>query len=149
SRPTVELLEDRINPSTPAIGLFNTGVDAGGAVLADGAFDPHYTLITSADPGNPGPASFVANQTHPNPFDNWLADTATSKWIAPSADQVTGNPAGTYTYQTTFDLTGVNPASVEIAGQWAADNTGTDIILNGTHLGFTSPGFNAFTPFTL
>jgi hypothetical protein len=29
------------------------------------------------------------------------------------------------------------------------DNTGTDIVLNGTSTGFTSAGFNALAPFTI
>ena len=35
--------------------LFGTGVDGNGALLTNGAVDPHYTLTTSADPDYPGP----------------------------------------------------------------------------------------------
>ncbi len=40
------------------------------------------------------------------PMPPWLANGGSSKWLAPRADQSGSAPAGTYTYRTTFDLTG-------------------------------------------
>jgi hypothetical protein len=34
-------------------------------------------------------------------------------------------------------------------GGWATDNTGTDILVNGTSTGITCPGFVSLTPFIL
>ena len=44
---------------------------------------------------------------------------------------------------------GENPSSVWITGDWATDNTGLDILVNGTSTGQTSPGFGTLTPFSL
>src|SRR5712691_5185818 len=46
---------DGISSTCP--GAFNTGVDASGAALPDGAVDPHYTLIESADAKAVGPSA--------------------------------------------------------------------------------------------
>src|SRR5262249_27050780 len=129
----VELLEDRTLPSTVGFGLYNTAVDVAGSVLADGSVDPHYTLTQSADAGAPGPNAFVVNQPLPG---GWLADNASSKWIAPSANQNGGgNAPGNYTYRTTFNLPSfIDATTARIGGQWAADDTGTAILLNGTDI---------------
>src|SRR5207245_7622204 len=78
----------------------------------------------------------------------WLGDGPNSKWIAPRVDAANGNAVGTYTYRTTFDLTGLNPATAVLTGQFASDN-GATIKLNGVTVGPTSPTFNAFTVFTI
>jgi hypothetical protein len=41
-----------------------------------------------------------------------------------------------YDYRTTFDLTGFNLSTVTINGQWAADNQGFGILLNGVDTGY-------------
>ncbi len=129
----------------PIAGVFGTGVDDNHALLANGATDPHYMLAASAELG---PDAFVVIDGQ-FPIGPWLLSGPNSKWIAPMADQTTGNLPGSYTYETTFDLTGFDPAQVQLAGQWAVDNTGTDIMVNGNSTGFTSPGFTGFTPFTI
>jgi uncharacterized repeat protein (TIGR01451 family) len=128
------------------IPLFNTGA------TAEGSVDPHYTLIQSADPAFPGPNAFVALTTgYPLPGP-WIPNNATSKWIAPQADQSGGNASGLYIFRTTFDLTGLNPSTAVITGQWTTDNNGVDILINGVSTGFTTP-FEAFSqgffPFTI
>src|SRR5687768_11366988 len=60
----------------PIPGLFNTGVDNSGAVLAGGAVDPHYSLT--------GGTAFVAD---PAGTGFWAPNTLTSKWIAPATNQ--------------------------------------------------------------
>jgi len=125
--------------------LFNTGLAAGGSV------DPHYKLTHSADESFPGPDAIVANP----PAGAWVSNTSTSKWISPSANQTQspggGNPVGTYTYRTTFDLTGLDPGSASITGQWATDNAGMDILINGISTGQTIgiAEFAHFTPFSI
>ena len=39
--------------------LRNTGIASGGGTLPDGALDPHYELVQSADTNFPGPSAFV------------------------------------------------------------------------------------------
>jgi hypothetical protein len=83
------------------------------------------------------------------PIPPWLASGPNSKWIAPLADQTVGVAEGPYTFTTSFDLTGYDVAHVSLVGQWAVDNTGADILVNGTSTGITSPGFTTFTPFRI
>jgi len=134
-------------PYRPIPGIFGTGVDANGALLAAGATDPHYILSASADPGFPGPDAIVINEGFPIP--PWVANGPDSKWIAPMAAQGTGNAEGDYTYQTTFNLTGYDLSKVRVVGSWAVDNTGLDILVNGVSTGITSPGFGSYVSFTI
>jgi hypothetical protein len=113
--------------------------------------DPHYTLIQSAEPTLTGPDAIVVSQIAAG---YWAAETAASKWLAPSPNQLYPgaspcNAAGNYVYRTTFDLTGYDLASVKISGQWAADNTGAAVRLNDTSLGITAGGYSPLTPFVI
>lgn len=137
-------------------GIFGTGLDDNGALLAPGAVDPHYTLTLSADPVYLGPESYIINDGWPiAPAGPWIANGPRSRWIAPRADQNQqvdpnfGNPPGNYTFQTTFDLFGVDLSRFHLQGRWAVDNSGVDILVNGSSSGITSPGFTAFTDFTI
>jgi hypothetical protein len=125
------LLLSAINAVTsPITGLFNTGVNSQGALLASGSADLHYSLIQSPDASYPGPSAFVVNDAG-FPIPPWLTNGPNSKWIAPQANQTSGNQPGNYTYRINFDLTGLNPATASINGLWTSDNSGTAIILNG------------------
>jgi hypothetical protein len=120
----------------PIEGLFNTGVDASGAVLPGAANDPHWTVQSS---GNPAVVVTA-------PPGAWVANSSTSKWIS-TVD--TGVQIGNQTYETTFmiDET-VNIADAFIDGRVAADGTITSATLNGTPILFTSPiGFTEWTNF--
>ena len=115
--------------SASSAQIFNTGVDNNGALLPLGSVDPHYTLVSSAEPDNPGPNAYTASLA-----DTWLPDGPNSRWITPlPATKLMG--VGDYDYRTTFDLTGLNPASVQLQGQWTTDNAGQAILLNGSHVG--------------
>jgi hypothetical protein len=131
-------------------GLFNTGVDDQQNVLAEDAVDPHYTLI---DPSQITGDAFVATSAGGFPIPPWLDDSHRSGWIVPSVD--TNGPgdfdgAPSYIYRTTFNLNGVDINNLSIDGQWASDNAGLDILLNGESLGIANTAqFSAFSPFTL
>jgi hypothetical protein len=61
-----------------------------------------------------------------------------------------GNAPGTYTFRTTFDLTGFDPTRARITGRWTSDNSGVDIVLNDTFLGISQGGnFGQFYDFTI
>ncbi len=131
---------------------FGTGVDASGALLADAAVDPHYKMTVSPDPTYVGPDAVAINNVWPiAPAGPWLANGPGSRWIGPQPDQTAagGNYAGDYTYETTVDLTGYDVTKVKLVGGWASDNGGLDILLNGTSLGLTNPGFGSLNPFTI
>jgi hypothetical protein len=130
-------------------GLYNTGVDDTKFSLVSGSVDPHWKITQSADPAFPGPDAYVLNDTG-FPIPPWLANDEKSKWIAPQADQSVGNLEGDYNYQLTFNLAGFDPASVRITGEWATDNTGIDILINGTSTGQANENqFVLWTPFQI
>lgn len=124
--------------------LFGTGQGA----VAPGP-DAHYSVTAqpvggglpavprAADILNPvnNPPSYINGNTF-----NWVGPTANSNSVPV--------PAGTYTYETTFDLTGFDPTTATFSGQFAADN-GATLFLNGVNTGFISPGQTALTSYTL
>ena len=132
----------------PIPGIYNTGVDNNNVLLAAGAVDPHYQLIASADSSYPGPNSWVVNDGYPMP--PWLTNGPSSKWIAPRNAQNIGNLPGNYTYRLTFNLTGLQPNAAVINGNWALDNSGVDILLNGVSTGQSNTnGFGVFSAFMI
>ena len=115
--------------------LFPTGVDDSGMVLPGGATDPHYFILET------GGFGIVVSKPH----DTWARNDTNSKWIWETA---TGQPTNvTRTFRLTFDLTGLDPSTATITGEWATDNTGLDILINGMSTGNTSGGFSSFTRF--
>jgi len=122
--------------------LANTGNSGG--LLPDGAVDPNYQLIVSPDLAFPGPSAFVTNSSA-FPIPPWVADGPNSKWISPRADAGNNNTEGNYTYRLTFDLSHFDPATAQIAGTWATDNGGVDILLNGVSIAPVHPPDDAFT----
>jgi hypothetical protein len=126
--------------------IFNTGVDTLGNPLPDGTVgDPPYVLMTV-------PSGSTAIQVRTSaggfPIGPWIADDSLSAWIKPN-NPASNDPGGTYDYQTTFDLTGLNPATAVLIGQWATDNQGSDILINGVSTGHTAAGFGGWSSFTL
>jgi len=107
--------------------LFHTGVDNSGALLSNTVVDPHYTLISSPDISYPGPAAYVVAPAPP-----WVVNGPISKWLAPSPDGGAAFRAfGNYTYRTQFDLTGYDPCTCVVTGNWASDDETIDIYING------------------
>lgn len=159
--PLVALLLSVCSSNADSIpGLFNTGLDAGGNPLADAGIDPHYSLVVVPLGSGLGPNTFAALSTqYPLSTGDWIPNSASSKWIAPQADQSTFDEAngviGTYIYQMQFNLTGYNPATAIINGIWTTDNPGQDILINGVSTGIThldgaqGSSFTFFTPFTI
>jgi len=121
-------------------GLYATGVDDNGNTLPLGSLDPHYIVKEAFD------ASAVSIS---NPFVSWVLRTSpTSAWIWQDSN---GQPSlVSRTFQTSFDLTGLDPVSASISGNWAADDVGVDILLNGVSTGITTTaGFFGLSSFTL
>jgi hypothetical protein len=80
----------------------------------------------------------------------WVANTVSSKWIAPQGNYNGGqsDPVGNYYYRTTFSLPdGVDPATARITGFWSSDNAGVDILLNGVSTG-NQIAFGAYPNFS-
>lgn len=112
--------------------LYNTGVDNSGNTLPDGTTpDPHYTLT------GPGGATLTLVRTSAGgfPIPPYVGDDSLSTWIGPAPSHDLSGPTGSYDYKITFDLTGFNPATASITGQWTTDNQGRGILLNGANTG--------------
>src|SRR5262245_60454375 len=89
------------------IPLFNSGVDATGVPLAGGAADPHYdNLGTGLD------ARVITSPNGGWVDFNYAVLPSVSRWIWVNAD---ASPSGTFTFRTTFDMTGLIPASAVIS----------------------------------
>lgn len=138
----------RVDAAT--IPLFTTGVDGSGNALPAGTVDPHYALVSSDDPNFPIPNASVVG----TPPAGWVANTASSTWIAPDAIQtgdvdVKGNGAGTYIYEITFNL-GPAPSQESIVGDWAVNTIGL-ILLNGQYVNNTTnlSGPTSLTSFSI
>lgn len=111
------------------LGLNNTG-----AGFAAGTQDTNYAVSgTSAV----GPYGYVsANGSFPL-AGNWLANDATSSWLTLTSDQGQSfDPIsdGTYTWTTTFDLTGYDATTASFNGRFLADNS-IIATLNGNQIG--------------
>lgn len=125
--------------AAPIAGLFNTGQSTTGTA------DNYWTVVAP-----PGAAQVVTLSLIPN---TWLPNTGSSSWVWVNAD---GQPIGTdlspvvYTFRYSFNLdSALDPSTVLITGRWATDNTGTQLRVNGNNTNQTSPGFSAWTGFTL
>ena len=131
-----------------SIQVFNTGVNGSGAPLFDGTVgDPHYTLIVV--PGGTTDIRVRTSAGGPPVTNAWLGDDSISAWIGPNNSPDVTGPDTYYTYRTTFDLSGFNPTTASLTGQWAADNEGSNILLNGLSTGKTGGTFNSWSPFTI
>lgn len=121
------------------VGLYNTGVNNSGNVLAPGTAEQHYVIDASSNgalalPNTPN----VATST------SWSANSAVgtqgSAWISPFTDangvatRSTAFPTEfTYDYTLTFSLGTLSAASAMITGAVQSDNFVT-ILLNGVAL---------------
>jgi hypothetical protein len=124
--------------------VHNTGVNASNVLVAPGAQASFWTLTAK-------PAGAVeAIGSNPFRFNCcYFADTATAAWVSP---QASGNAGvnGIYTYDLVFDLTGFDPATASIAGNFGSDNSGS-LSLNGNApvVSTGSGAFGAPTPFAI
>jgi hypothetical protein len=140
--------------------LYNTGVDDLGNPLANGVQDTHYTVSASSPTASttaPNLATYAVNNDGTFPQNGfWIpqADDSASAWINPTVGAQSVDPSanGFYEYQTTFTL-GLNTdlSTTAIFGEWATDNCGIDILLNGvsTSNGMTNcSGPSNYAPFS-
>ena len=127
--------------------LFNTGVDSLGRALPDDALDPHYTATISRIRG----PAYAATSAQGFPIPPWIGDSLVSAWISPTTDTIAaGGRRADFSYETSFDLSGYDPATAVIVGQWATDNLGIDILINGVSTGQPNTAqFIAYTPFRI
>lgn len=125
--------------SAASFTINNTG---GGAA---GFADPNWTLS--------GGTAYVTIDGQ-YPFGVWLANSVDSSWISPHtgyASAANNDAPGAYTYSTTFDLTGLNPNTASLSFIVVADDSLTDVLLNGVSQSISyNGGLGAFsTLFTI
>jgi len=134
-----------LHAGTVPLFIFNTGVDDAGAPFPDGTIgDPHYTEVLV-----PGGTTDIRVRTSAGgfPIPPWIGDNSVSAWIGPNNDPQLDGPAGIYGTRTTFTAPAL-AISATFIGQWAADDEGFDILINGVSTGVTTAfGPLAFTPF--
>lgn len=121
----------------PIPGLFRTGVNNDEIAQTPGSLEMHYSMENSQTP------QVVARHSL------WVQPPAGSAWISLAG----GNqslPIGTYVYKLTFDLSGFDPSTANIAGNVASDNNLT-ILINGIDTGFSnlSEPFQRLHPFSI
>lgn len=109
-------------------GLFNTGVDRTGAVLAFGSPDSNYSLTGEAS------GAMVIHRRSVSGTYRWVEPPPGSAWIG-HTESNQRSAVGLYVYTMTFDLTGLDPTTALISGELAADNS-PRILLNGSDTGF-------------
>jgi hypothetical protein len=136
--------------AAPLAGLYGTGLSVNGELLTPGAIDAHYSIVSAPSGSGLGPSAFVALDTTPYPFGGWwLANGTNSQWIAPAANQDGAMPGGDYDYQTTFDLTGIDPSTFLITGQWAVDDAAY-VLVNEQPTGLVNTGgWSQFSPLSI
>lgn len=131
-------------------GVFSTGVGGLGNLLLADAIDQHWTVqrVAAADSAvslTQGSPTFVV-PADGFPIPPWVANSSTSKWIAPTQEDDANDAPGFYDYSLDFVLS-PSETSYLILGNWAADNRGLDIFLNGTSTGQSVAGFTALANF--
>ena len=127
------------------IGIYNTGLAPGFTPLPEGSTDPHYTIVSAPAGTQITPFAPYVVDTNGYPFTGdaaaWLANDATSQWIGVQSNYYNfgQDPVGDYDYRTTFNLTGLNPATAIVAFQFTVDNVLEEVLINGTNANLNLP----------
>ena len=143
--------------ATVISGLYSSGVDNSGGLIATGATDTHWTVVAS--PTWLSTANYYNGPALAYYIDAWsyapAQSSPNSQWITmPNGDATTiftplGTPVrgtlGWYTYESSFALP-ANVASLMITGKFVGDNAAV-IKLNGVEASYdpVANGFQAFT----
>jgi hypothetical protein len=125
------------------IRLFNTGVG-----LEIGQPDPHWQAVAISNEPSFKPCPAVVADATIGP---WLAnESGASQWITFPGDRW---KCVDYTFRTTFDLTGLRPATAVLLGRFIADNYVRAIRINGRDVPVPSnprtPPFDIFRRFSI
>ncbi len=140
-------------------GLYTTGVDNAGALLANNDPDVHYVVSNipgGAPANNAGDSRVIRTNALPGA---WIANTTSARWITTPGTANNGgggngnNPDrvnGTFDYTLTFSLpAGGILSTVSITGTGAADDS-AQIFINGTLVSGQATGsYAAAASFTL
>lgn len=118
---------DEFHPYRP-ISLFNTGRG-----FEIGSEDPHWKMTAGGEAWGPWPRPAIVNKSHLRYSDNapersqWISiPRGTKDGIAPKELKNM-----TFTFETSFDLSGFDPETITITAQVLADNGVQAVRLNG------------------
>jgi len=157
--PSTLLVMNKVFGTTSAgkTTFVNTGSDANGKLLSDGAVDRHYRYSFakqfrySSPTGSPVvDETAIVLASHYG----WLGDDGElshSRWLSlygvnPPAY---GSP-GYYQFRTAFTITGFKLATFRLTGRWATDNDAVGIYINGHPVSFQGPPtYGTWTPVTI
>lgn len=114
-----------LKASAVPITIYNTGT-------APSAIDPHYTITASSDPAISGHSNAYVDTSFAG---GWASPITGTHWINPSTTGSGSQSFGvySYTYTTTFDLTGLIPTTAALSGLLQADDLVT-LFLNGNQV---------------
>lgn len=132
-----------ISPAAKAtpITIHNTGTVSSGA-------DPYYIITASNDPSVPAYSPAYIDTSWAG---GWASAINGTDWINPSASGMGGQNFGiySYTYTTSFDLTGFDPTTAVLSGLLQADDEVT-LFLNGHQVSTSNVGtYTRATAFTV
>lgn len=123
-----EMFTRDITQYTLPLPLHNTGAGA-----VEGSPDPNWQFVGDSNDPNlvPRPATVAGAYVTTIPGkQSYLPNSTTSQWIS-TQGTLTRMPAGTYTFRTQIDLTGLDPAMVKILARVAADDEISHVRVNG------------------
>jgi len=117
--------------SAVPITIYNTGTAASGV-------DPYYRITATTDPTVSGNTNAYVDTSSAG---GWASAISGTHWINPSASGNGSQSFGiySYTYSTTFDLTGLDPATATLSGFLQADDVVT-LLLNGKQVSGSNIG---------
>ena len=127
--------------SGASISVHSTGTNGSGV-------DPYYTIAASTDHGITAKSPAYTDVSRAG---GWAPAISGTNWINPSHSGSGGQSFGiySYTYSTTFDLAGLNPATATLSGLLQADDEVT-LFLNGTQVSSSNIGtYTRTTPFSI
>lgn len=107
--------------------MWNTGID-----LRVGEPDPHWTVTPGGKQPGAAPQPAIVSAPHGS---YGINEPQRSQWISVERGTTSGVPArSSYTFETTFDLSGFDLSSVWISGLILADDGVDEVRLNGKRL---------------
>jgi hypothetical protein len=134
--------------------VYGTGVLNDGSSAPVSSVDLHYKIIATSDYYTSQTIPLESTDAYVWPLTGFVQSGDSSQWISPS-EITNGFPIGWYTFRTNFDLTGYDPNTFSISGNWAMDNcsNGPSMMLNGNDTGnnldITNESFLQLYPFTI
>jgi len=105
------------------INIYGTGLNDNHVAISTGSPDTHWTLLSSPYSSTPvSPIAGSQSYAYPN--------HANSQWIGGGSNLFGAWAFGNYRYQTSFDLTGLDPATASLSGTFGSDDS-VVILING------------------